>query len=330
MTMKSRARVSVLVPVFQTEKVLGQCLESFLSQEFHDFEIVVCDDASDGCDDEGHNSKKIVKAFEKTCKKVRPDITVRFVYHRQNQGVLQTRRTLVEEAATPLICFTDSDDTVLPNYLETLYNAWQETGAQIVQGKARTVVKGQLVEAEFKGINTFTPGFLEGRDILDGFLFKKQHSSFLISKLITKDLLVQAFAQIPYLQCTMSDDFIIYFYACHYAQKYYGLETEVYNYNVSGGITSHAKIKTIDRWEKVCSAASLYTAFFTRFQENPEEFTPEQQMTVKVMCRRSLRQSIIKMNRDVVPELREEARECLCRWWGEHFVASIEKEENMQ
>lgn len=321
--------LSVLVPVFHTEGVLRQCLDSFLNQTFVDFEIVVCDDGSDGKDEKGHNAKKIVKEFQKVCKKQRPDITVRFTYHQKNLGILETRRTLVEEAKTELICFTDSDDTVLPNYLETLYNAYKESGAQIVQAKARILYNGkQVSNPEVRSINTMTLGYLEGKDILDGFLLKGNHSSYLIGKLVTRELLEQAFSQIPFLQCTMSDDFIIYFFMCHYGKKYFGLETEVYNYNIAGGITSTTKIDNLERWEKVCSAASLFTALFARFKEDPQEFTLEQQDSVKVICRRSLKNSIMQMKMTVIPELQEAARQQLCLYWGEHFVETIEKEAN--
>lgn len=324
--MQTQTLLSVLVPVFHTEHLLRQCLDSFLPQTFQNFEIVICDDGSDGKDANKHNSHHIYKEFKKVCKKQRPDIKVRFVYHKNNLGILETRRTLVEEAATEILCFTDSDDTVLPNYLETLYNAHKESGADIVQAHAILLLNGKEVTAENRGINKKHLGTLEGKDILDGFIVKHLHSSYLIGKLVTRELMLQAFNQIPFLQCTMSDDLIIYIYMCFFAKKYYGLETPVYNYNITEGITSQAKITTLERWEKVCSAASLYTALFAFFQDHPEDFTELQQNIIKGQCRHSLKNSIQQLKQAVDPSLQEEAHEMLCQWWGEHFVESMEKE----
>ena len=324
--MSNKPLLSVLVPVFHTEHLLRQCLDSFLPQTFMNFEILICDDGSDGRDKENHNSHHIYKEFKKTCKKQRPDIKVRFIYHKKNLGILETRRTLVEEAATEILCFTDSDDTVLPNYLKTLFNAYQESGAQIVQGHAKLFLNGKEVPSETKGINTKTLGYIEGSQILDGFLVTHMHSSYLIGKLVTRSLLLQAFAQIPFLQCTMSDDLIIYIYMCIFAKKYYGIETPVYNYNITEGITSHTKITTLERWEKVCSAASLYTALFAYIQDNPEAFTEQQQTIIKLLCRNALKNTILQLRNAVDSSLQKEAHQMLCQWWGEHFVETIEKE----
>lgn len=318
--------LSVLVPVFHTEHLLRQCLDSFLPQTFQNFEIIICDDGSDGKDENKHNSHRIYKEFKKVCKKQRPDIKVRFIYHKNNLGIFETRRTLVEEAATEILCFTDSDDTVLPNYLETLFNAYQESGAQIVQAQAILFYNGKEVPSQEKGINTKYSGALEGKEILEGFLVKQNHSSYLIGKLVTRELMLKAFDQIPFLQCTMSDDLIIYIYMCLFAKKYYGIETPVYNYNITEGITSHTKITTLERWEKVCSAASLFTALFAFFQENPNSFTEMQQNVIKAQCRKTLKNSIIQLRSVVDPSIFEEAHQMLCQWWGDHFVETIEKE----
>lgn len=52
-------KISVLIPVFNSEKFLEKCLESVIFQDFSDFEIVICDDGSDD------KSKKIIKNFQK-------------------------------------------------------------------------------------------------------------------------------------------------------------------------------------------------------------------------------------------------------------------------
>lgn len=52
-------KISVLIPVFNSEKFLEKCLESVIFQDFSDFEIVICDDGSND------KSKEIIKNFQK-------------------------------------------------------------------------------------------------------------------------------------------------------------------------------------------------------------------------------------------------------------------------
>lgn len=52
-------KISVLIPVFNSEKFLQKCLESVLKQDFSDFEVIICDDGS------YDKSKEIIKNFQK-------------------------------------------------------------------------------------------------------------------------------------------------------------------------------------------------------------------------------------------------------------------------
>ncbi len=99
--------ISIIVPVYNTEKYLPRCLDSILSQSFTDFELLLVDDGStDGsgtvCD------KYAVK-----------DNRVR-VFHKENGGVSSARNLGLKEAKGSWICFVDSDDELIQNGLQVM------------------------------------------------------------------------------------------------------------------------------------------------------------------------------------------------------------------
>ena len=110
---------SILVPVRNTAKYLRQCIESILSQDYHNFEIVVVDnDSNDGSE---------ILLDEYALKY--PNITV---IHQQNAGLLMSRRMAISEARGEYLCFVDSDDYIATNYLTIIYDSIKKNYADIV------------------------------------------------------------------------------------------------------------------------------------------------------------------------------------------------------
>lgn len=103
-------KVSVIVPIYNTEKYLAECIDSILAQSFQDFEVILVDDGSNDesgriCDDyAGHDHR------------------VR-VIHQQNRGANQARWQGLQETNSEWVCFVDADDTIPTKSLETLMSA---------------------------------------------------------------------------------------------------------------------------------------------------------------------------------------------------------------
>lgn len=322
---KSNPEVSVCIPVYKTESVLLRCLESVKVQTATNIEIIVVNDASTGT--KGFpDAAKITKNFAKSCKKERPDITVKYCYHRKNLGLVEARRTAVLEASAPFIYILDSDDDLLPNCLETLLSAQKEYDADIVHGFAEIMKDNKPAEKHNKGINNMVTELLKGRDILYTCLVKAKISKYLIGKLFRTELYRKAFDFIPHIECTMNEEIIQFFFLCLFADKYIGIETPVFHYNLDSGITSHTLITELDRWEKACSASSVFTTLLLYIEENEQDFTEEEKVAVQYSCRSTLRNRLVHLKKGVAPEIKEEAYEILCKWWGEDFVKEIDSE----
>lgn len=99
--------VSVIVPVYNTEKYLPECIESVLFQSYTDFELLLIDDGStDG-------SGLICDEY------ARKDFRIKVV-HKSNGGVSSARNEGLDIARGEYVCFVDSDDWVCKDYLKNL------------------------------------------------------------------------------------------------------------------------------------------------------------------------------------------------------------------
>jgi glycosyltransferase involved in cell wall biosynthesis len=115
-------KVSVIVPVFNAEEFLPECIESILAQTYPCFEVIVIDDGSLDL------SGKICDDFSKK------DVRIR-VFHETNAGVSAARNRGLTEVRGEWIIFVDADDFIEPNYLESfLTHDHLETRNLVFQG----------------------------------------------------------------------------------------------------------------------------------------------------------------------------------------------------
>ena len=102
-------KISVIVPVYNSEKYLEQCIESILNQTFEEFECLLVDDCSTD------TSLEICNIFKNKDSRIE-------VYHKErNEGTGQARGTGVFHAEGEYIIFADNDDWIEPVMLEELY-----------------------------------------------------------------------------------------------------------------------------------------------------------------------------------------------------------------
>ena len=111
--------VSIIVPVYNSEKYLRQCVESILTQTFNDFELLLIDDGSTD------NSGKICDEFAEK------DFRIT-AFHTPNGGVSAARNFGIEKAKGKFINFIDSDDWIKETYLEHLLEGDENTELRVV------------------------------------------------------------------------------------------------------------------------------------------------------------------------------------------------------
>ena len=106
-------RFSILIPVYNVEKYLDDCLQSVLAQSFTDYEVIAVDDGSTDC------SGAILDKHRETF--ARRDIPYT-VIHKENEGLGGARNSAMEHATGDYLLFLDSDDMLQPQALEVLNN----------------------------------------------------------------------------------------------------------------------------------------------------------------------------------------------------------------
>ena len=117
--------ISVIVPVYNSEKYLSKCLESLVNQTFQDIEIICIDDGSTD------KSLEILKNYAKKDKRIR-------VLSQENQGVSAARNKAMENASGKWLAFCDSDDTVPLDAYKKMYE----------KGKDKDIVIGAYAKIE--------------------------------------------------------------------------------------------------------------------------------------------------------------------------------------
>lgn len=110
--------ISVVIPVYNCERYLKQCLDSVLAQSFQDIEIICVDDQS---------SDRSVEILSEYAAKY-PNLSV---YRLKNRGVSSTRNYGVKQATGKYIYYIDGDDYLLPDALEKAFMRAEQAEAEI-------------------------------------------------------------------------------------------------------------------------------------------------------------------------------------------------------
>lgn len=116
--------ISILVPIYKVEKYLSRCIESVLSQDFTDYELILVDDGSpDKC---GKICDEYAAKYPEKIKTI----------HKENGGLISARYCGIKAAKGKYYIFLDSDDTLRYGAISTLYGYIKSNDYDIVRGMA--------------------------------------------------------------------------------------------------------------------------------------------------------------------------------------------------
>ena len=110
MANKTIPAISIVIPMYNTEKYIGECLDSILAQTFQDFEVIIADNCSTD------NSTKVVERYLKKRSQIQ---LVRTKFHADGAGI--PRNTAIGLSRGEYIFFMDSDDAIVEDALEKIY-----------------------------------------------------------------------------------------------------------------------------------------------------------------------------------------------------------------
>lgn len=113
------AKVSIIIPIYNVEKYIRECIDSVIKQTFEDLEIICVDDC--GSD----NSINIVQNY------LNNDNRIKLVKHTKNKGLGPARNTGLENSTSDYVFFLDSDDYLEERAIEILFKKAKETDSDI-------------------------------------------------------------------------------------------------------------------------------------------------------------------------------------------------------
>lgn len=170
-------KVSVIVPVHNTEKQLPRCIESLLNQRMREIEILLVDDGSTD------QSGKICDAYANKDERIK-------VFHTPCQGVAMARNIGIQKSSCEYIMFVDSDDWVSVDFCKAAYQCAMENNADLVMFQiqcVRTYLFLGMKYEKFKAVRSNMKEGLKTRDeALDLLLYETGHGP--CNKLYRKSL----------------------------------------------------------------------------------------------------------------------------------------------
>lgn len=111
--------VTIIIPVYNTEKYLMECINSVLNQTYKNYEIIIVNDGSTD------SSRNIIKNYLNEHSNM-------ILLEQENEGQGSARNKAINEAKGKYIYFLDSDDYILPTTIERLYNTCEENELDLI------------------------------------------------------------------------------------------------------------------------------------------------------------------------------------------------------
>lgn len=170
--------ISVIIPVYNSEKTLTRCVESLLCQSFSNYELIIVNDGSTDA------SSEIINQYaEKDARVI--EIT------KDNGGVSSARNMGIEVSRGEFICFVDSDDYVAPSYLEDLYNCIIDNEVDLAMC---LISRSKKMESGYETL------FHDCNEIIKTIIINDYHNAGPYNKLFKKELIGELrFAEDIYL-----------------------------------------------------------------------------------------------------------------------------------
>lgn len=149
--MKQDFKISIIVPVYNVQEYISQCLESLIHQTYHNTEIILINDGSKD------NTSSILQDYSIKDNRI-------IVINQENQGVSASRNEGLKRASGDYIMFCDSDDWYELNACEIALKTIIENNADIVMfGYVREYKGNSLPKAMFNENQLF----FEGQEVRD-------------------------------------------------------------------------------------------------------------------------------------------------------------------
>lgn len=288
--------ISVVVPVYNVEKYLKDCVESIITQSYTKIQIILVDDGS--TDKSGNICDQLLKQDNRIQ-----------VIHKKNEGLSIARNTGIEVAMGKYICFVDSDDLINKYFIEILYKACKENDCKMSMcnyfkfynnDELKNIKNNKDKEIDLK---------IESRiSLLEGIYINNHIRNIIaVNKLYLKEL----FSDIKYTENKLHEDEFTTYKLIYKCDKIAIVDTDLYYYRQSPNsiMRKQFNIKRLDYIEALEERMSFY-------KEKKEKKLYD--MTLKTYCytllkMRNLCKKNITDSKKITKELKKKYRKSILR-----------------
>lgn len=266
-------KVSIVIPIYNSEKYLEKCLDSLVNQTLEDMQVLMINDGSKDSSEE--ICLKYVKEYPN------------FEYHyKENGGSASARNLGLHFAKGEYVGFVDSDDYVEFTMFEKMYS--------VAKGNNADVVFNPMIKKDRKRVYPFTfpsPGFYD-RKAMENYIFEEllpHHTDTGTfrsfdwgnwSKLIRRDIIEQKRIRF-YEKSRRCEDLCFAFECTIHAESYFIMETEqLYHYCISD--TSKSRHYTKNMWKSISMLMKYLQEIGVEYKEY--DFTEKIQYCILYFC----------------------------------------------
>ncbi|MCT3341688.1 glycosyltransferase family 2 protein [Lactobacillus johnsonii] len=150
--------VSIILPVYNVEKYLSECLDSICFQTYKNFELIIVDDGSTD------NSYKICKKYAEKDSRLK-------IIQQKNSGPAKAVMSGFNVSRGKYICFIDSDDAIEKNYLRDLVKAQIDFNVDLVISQVCNYIHGNKI--------------MNDLDVADGYFEEEEYKDKILSKILS-------------------------------------------------------------------------------------------------------------------------------------------------
>lgn len=230
--------VTILIPVYNAERYLVQCLKSVVNQTYTQLQIVLVDDGSnDGSWDIMASQALLDERIE--------------IYHQENQGVAATRNHLLSKVKGEYVLFVDADDWIELNMVDYLLS-------KAYQSQADIVTCGNVINDDSIS-NEYSERILTQNNAIERFLYHQEFRGSLWNKLIKTALLTNCRFDD---RISYGEDALFTWSLLQNALRITYTDHQLYHYRMNSDSISHStfspkKLSAHFVWEQICAETEI-------------------------------------------------------------------------
>ena len=239
---KNLPLVSIIVPVYGTEKTLSKCLESILSSTYKNLEVIVVNDKSPG------NASEIIRTYEEI------DSRVKLIEHEKNKGLFLARMTGVNASHGKYIGFLDSDERVSIDFYRRLVEKAETTDSDMVMGDVLLDYESHFAYYNF-AISRICDLDVRGDEVAD-LLFNQRGKDWSLhvvwNKLYRRDLWnkCESYFEMQKEHLIMCEDILYSTFLFYFSEHFSNIHGDFVYYTQSDSNSTQVKNKTVKTFKK--------------------------------------------------------------------------------